>query len=162
MDTDEPLVAAQDDVGLLALVVANGFSDAVLAQLAESGFGDARFAHGFIVQGLLAGDRSVTQLADRLGVTVQAVSKTVLEMQQLGYIEKVRDPSDGRASILALSERGRASVAESRRARYDVMRKLEKRLGKKQTRELAKLLREAAAQFGGLEALATRRVRPRA
>ena len=161
MAPDGPLVAAEDDAGLLSMVVANGFTDAVLTTLSQNGFADARFAHGFVVQGILAGDRNVTQLAERLGVSVQAVSKTVLEMERAGYIEKIRDPADRRASVLSLSPRGQESVAQSRRARYEVMRRLEKRLGKKQVRELTKLLRAAASEFGGLEALATRRLRPR-
>jgi DNA-binding MarR family transcriptional regulator len=52
----------------------------VLARLAELGFGDTRMSHGYVVQGLLAGDRTVTDLAERLGISVQAVSKTVREM----------------------------------------------------------------------------------
>jgi DNA-binding MarR family transcriptional regulator len=162
MEPKEPLVAAQDDIGLLALVIANGFTDAVLERLAAKGFGEAKFGHGFIVQGLLAGDTTVTELAERLGITVQAVSKTVLEMEQFGYIERTRSAADGRAWTLALSKRGQASVAESRRARFAVMRDLEKKLGKKQTREAIRALRAVADQFGGLEALATRRLRPRA
>ena len=97
MNASSTLLAAQDDIGLLCMVISNGFSDAVLRRLAAKGFGDAKVSHGFIVQGLLAGDRTVTHLAERLGITVQAVSQTVLEMQQLGYMEKERDPADGRA-----------------------------------------------------------------
>ncbi len=156
----EPMVAAQDDIGLLCLVVANGFSAAVLARLAEAGFDDTRYGDGFIVQGLLAGDTKVTQLAARLGVSVQAVSKTVREMQARGYLERRPDPEDGRASLLALSEKGTANLAAARKARSDVMADLRKSLGKKRTREITELLRLAAQEFGGLESLATRRVRP--
>ena len=154
------MVAAVDDVGLLCLVVANGFTDRVLTQLDAAGFADSRFSHGFVVQGLLAGDTTVTQLADRLGVTVQAVSKTVREMEVLGYIQRRPDPGDGRSSLLALSPRGEGVLAASRQARADVMASLRKSLGKKRMRDLTELLRLAAAEFGGLETLAARRVRP--
>lgn len=160
MEPSEPVVAPEDDIGLLCMVVSNGFSDAVLARLAAKGFDDTKFGHGYIVQGLLAGDRTATDLAARLGISVQAVSKTVQEMEQLGYLDRVPDPSDGRARILRLSERGQANLAEARRARAEVMRRLEKRLGKKQTRETLKSLRTLAAEFGGLEAMAERRLRP--
>jgi len=161
MEVAEPLVRAEDDIGLLCMVIANGFNDAVLERLAEKGFGDAKFGHGFIVQGLLAGDRTVTELAQRLGISVQAVSKTVHEMESLGYIERTRDAADGRARKLALSARGLANLAEARRARLETMSRLERRLGRRQTREALELLRTLAAEFGGLQAMAERRLRPR-
>lgn len=160
MDAPGPPVAAEDDIGLLCLVVANGFNDAVLARLTSKGFADTKVSHGFVVQGLLAGDRTVTQLADRLQISVQAVSKTVQEMEALGYLERSRDPADGRAWVLALSARGRANLAEARLARAEVMRRLEKRLGKKQSREALRQLRRLADEFGGLATLAERRIRP--
>lgn len=154
------MVPAADDIGLLCLVVSNGFSNRVLASLADAGFGDARFSHGFIVQGLLAGDTTVTELAERLGISIQAVSKTVKEMESLGYLERKRDAGDARSSRLALSEKGQANLAASRAARAEVMAALRKSLGKKRMRELTDLLRLAAGEFGGLESLAGRRVRP--
>jgi len=161
MEAPEPLVRAEDDIGLLCMVIANGFNDAVLDRLVGKGFGDAKFGHGFIVQGLLAGDRTATELAQRLGISLQAVSKTVREMESLGYLESTRDPADGRARRLALSARGLANLAEARRARFEIMSRLEQRLGKKQTGEALKLLRALAVEFGGLEAMAERRLRPR-
>lgn len=158
--SDGPLVAAEDDIGLLCLVVANGFSARVLRQLATAGFGDTRFSHGFVVQGLLAGDTTVTQLAERLGISVQAVSKTVKEMESLGYVARTPDANDRRAARLALTAKGRANLAASRKARADVVSSLKKALGKKRSRDLTELLRLAATEFGGLESLATRRVRP--
>lgn len=158
--TDAPLVRAEDDIGLLCLVIANGFTSRVLDELVAEGFPDTRVSHGFIVQGLLAGDTTVTQLAERLGTSVQAASKTVREMEALGYLDRSRDPNDGRASLLALSEKGRANLAASREARADVMAALQKALGEKRTHEFTELLRLAAAEFGGLETLASRRIRP--
>src|SRR5688500_16565965 len=92
-----PSVAPSDDVGLLCQVIASATSERVLHQLAEAGFDDVRVSHGYIFQGLLAGDSTVTQLAQRLGVTAQAVSKAVTELEALGYLERQRDERDGRA-----------------------------------------------------------------
>lgn len=160
MHPEQPLVPAHDDIGLLCMVVANGFSAAVLDRLAAAGFGDARLGHGFVVQGLLAGDTTVTQLADRLAVSVQAVSKTVREMERLGYVEKAPNPADGRAQLLRLSARALASVAESRRARLAVQQQLLEALGPGRAQHTLDALRLLAGQFGGLESLANRRLRP--
>jgi DNA-binding MarR family transcriptional regulator len=158
----EPFLPAHEDMGLLCMIVADGFSDAVLQRLREGGFGDTRFSHGFVVQGLLAGDRTVTDLAERLGVTVQAASKTVQEMERLGYVERRRDPADGRSWVLELSDRGRANLALARRARVEVQGRLVERVGEEGAASAISLLRSLAEEFGGLEALANRRLRPAA
>jgi len=158
--TGKPLLPPQDDIGLLCMVIANGFTDAVLERLRDGGFGDSKFAHGFVVQGLLAGDRTVTELAGRLGITVQAVSKTVIEMERLGYVQRKRDPSDGRSWVLELSPRGEESLALARSSRLAVQQQLLNALGERAPAVL-RALRDLAAEFGGLEALADRRLKPR-
>ena len=160
MPNDQPLVPAEDDIGLLCMVIANGFTEAVLARLAAAGLGDSKFAHRFIVQGLLAGDRTVTDLAERLGISVQAVSKTVRDMESLGYLERRPDPADRRSSVLALSGRGERSLSEARAARLEVMQGLNARLGPERAATTVEALRELAEAFGGLAALANRRLRP--
>ncbi len=159
MSVTQPIVPADQDIGLLSLVIANGFTEAVLQRLAASGFGDTKFSHGFVVQGLLAGDTTVTELAERLGISVQAVSKTVLEMELLGYLEKRRDPADRRSLSLHLTERALASIEASRIARDAVQSALFERLGG-HCDEFIDELRSLADHFGGLATLAERRLRP--
>ncbi|MGE0598736.1 MAG: MarR family winged helix-turn-helix transcriptional regulator [Dehalococcoidia bacterium] len=159
MTHSEPAIAAEDDIGLLCLVVSSGVTEFVLQRLAASGFADTKFSHGFIVQGLLAGDTTVTELAERLGVSVQAVSKTVQEVESLGYLEKRPDPNDRRSSNLLLTERAHANIAAARAARFEIQTELSQRLGDGGDRFLAQL-RSLADRFGGLSALAERRLRP--
>jgi DNA-binding MarR family transcriptional regulator len=148
------------DVGLLALAVAGGVTARMRDQLADAGFDDVRDSHGYVVQGLLAGDTTVTALAARLGVTAQAVSKSVTELERAGYVRRGHDPSDGRARPLQLTARGEALVDASRRARQAVARDLTRWLGTRDEAELVRLLQHAAEHFGGLEALTARRLRP--
>ena len=60
---------------------------------------DVRYAHGFLIQQLVEGRRPVGEIAENLGVTSQAVSKTVRELEGLGYVER------------AVRRRGRARPA---------------------------------------------------
>jgi DNA-binding MarR family transcriptional regulator len=156
-----PAVDPTADVGLLARAVASGVTDRMTEELREAGYDDVRESHGFVVQGLLAGDTTVTQLATRLGVSAQAVSKTVTELERAGYVRRGRDPDDARARPLRLTARGEAMVDASRRARRGAARDLQRWLGTRDTTELVRLLQQAAERYGGLEMLATRRLRPR-
>ena len=45
------------------------------------------------------------------------VSRHVADLVAQGLVERLPDPADGRASLLALTERGRAALAELRRER---------------------------------------------
>jgi DNA-binding MarR family transcriptional regulator len=148
------------DIGLLTLAVAGGVTGRMRAQLAAAGFDDVRDSHGYVVQGLLAGDTTVTALAARLGVSAQAVSKSVTELERAGYVRRGRDPEDRRARPLRLTARGDALVDASRRARQAVARDLARWLGTRDRAELVRLLQHAAEHFGGLDALTARRLRP--
>ena len=149
------------DLGLLSLIVAIGVTERISERLTDTGFDDVRDSHGYVVQGLLAGDTTVTQLGARLGISEQAVSKTVRELERAGYVARGTDATDRRSRPLRLTARGKQLVDASRRARLAVARDLERWLGNRDTGELVRLLQHAAERYGGIEQLSTRRLRPR-
>ena len=53
----------------------------------------------------------LTELAARARMTKQSVGEVTSDLEQRGYVERVPDPSDGRAKIIRLTERGRAAQA---------------------------------------------------
>ena len=53
----------------------------------------------------------LTDLADRSGLTKQAVGEAVAELERKGYVERVPDPLDGRAKIIKLTRARRARPA---------------------------------------------------
>ena len=73
-----------------------------------------RYAHGFLIQQLVEGPRPVGEIAENLGVTSQAVSKSVRELEALGYVDRWSDPADGRVRRVALTDKGRAVLEASR------------------------------------------------
>jgi len=157
---DVPIVDPYDDVALLCQVVATATTQHIRRDLAQHGFDDVREAHGYVFQGLLAGDTTITQLAQRLGVSVQAVSKTVSELEHAGYLERRRDEHDGRARTIVLTRRATSMLRRSRRARAALRDEIVERLGEQSTRALVARLREVGELYGGLDAIAKRRLRP--
>lgn len=102
---------------------------------------------------------TVKELAERQGVSVQAISKLTTELVDLGYLEATVDPDDGRRRLLDLSERGRAAVEASRTSRRRLQRRIERRLGKEEARATADALAEVLELLGGTDAVRRRRVR---
>lgn len=54
----------------------------------------------------------ITDLAERRGISKQAVSQLVDELVQFGVLARVRDPEDARVTRVVLTERGRAGLFE--------------------------------------------------
>jgi DNA-binding MarR family transcriptional regulator len=62
-----------------------------------------------------------SDLAVQAGLDLSTVSRQVAALEAAGLLERARDPQDGRASLLTLSERGRlasARVCEARLALF--------------------------------------------
>lgn len=49
----------------------------------------------------------ITYLATHANITTQAMGELVTYLAERGYVERVPDPSDGRAKLVRLTERGR-------------------------------------------------------
>jgi DNA-binding MarR family transcriptional regulator len=97
-----------DNAGLPALVLraATQLVDAIQAGVAARGFTDVRPSHGFAFARISAGDATASELADHLGVTKQAAGQLVDQLVQRGYITKESDPTDARARLLRLTDKG--------------------------------------------------------
>lgn len=141
----------------LAQFVGAFVNQQVLAHMQRAGFGELRESHGYLVQHLLRGPHSVGQLAKLLGVSQQAVSKTVAELSGAGYLE-VAPGEDARVRVVRLSARGHAAVQAARRLRERVESRLTKRLGARRARQVHASLLELLDELGGREQVAGRRV----
>ena len=68
-----------------------------------------------------SGPLRLTELADLFGVVPSTVCRHVQQLESAGLVNKVRDPSDGRAVRLSPTDRGRkilTELSESRQATY--------------------------------------------
>jgi DNA-binding MarR family transcriptional regulator len=159
-ETQGPAVELEQlDLGYMALFVGMRVNEQVLEELHAAGFTGLRHAHGFTFQHLLGGPRSISELAALLEVTQQAASKTVAELERLGFIEET--PSeDARVRRVRLSARGQAAVDTSRALRANLQKRFERSHGKRAVHEARKLLAQVLASLGGAEPVRARRVRP--
>jgi DNA-binding MarR family transcriptional regulator len=144
------------ELATLVSLTAPALNRAVLDRLAAQGHEGVRVSHGYVVQRLLGGEPTVGELAEALGMTQQGASKQVLDLERLGYAERVPVPGDLRARAVRLTERGHAMVEATRRIRTDLEAEVVARVG----------ARKAAAAREALEALVdvlglTERVRTR-
>jgi DNA-binding MarR family transcriptional regulator len=90
-----------------------------------------RHGHGYLLQRLVVGPATASEIAQELEITQQAVSKAVKELVELGHVELTTDPDDGRRRPVQLTRQGAAAVETARRARRDVDQQIRNAVGEK-------------------------------
>lgn len=148
------------DLPTLAWLAGAAANEHLLARVRAAGHPEVRLAHGYVFQYLLAEPRSIGELAELLGVTQQAASKSVLELESLGYVARAFDAHDSRVRRVALTERGHQLVACGRIERAKLEAELAERLGARTLKAARRALSALLEASGGRDAVRTRRVRP--
>jgi DNA-binding MarR family transcriptional regulator len=118
------------------------------AELAAAGYADSYPAWGTnIFHYLREGGLRLTELADRTHTTKQALLYTINQLEAAGYIERVPDPTDGRAKIIRLTERG----WEVRRVGDEIIASIEhecvQQLGEEKMRQFNELMKDVSSVF---------------
>ncbi len=139
-----------DDIVVLARTIAHGLNRRVEERLVREGYSVVSASQRDVLLGLAAGDTHVVELGRRLSRSPQAISKAVTALEIGHYLERGRDPEDGRARPLVLTERGEAVLAALQRARQTESRELTRWLGTRDRAELVRLLQHAAEHLRGL------------
>jgi DNA-binding MarR family transcriptional regulator len=148
------------DLSLASLFAGWALADEIQRRLAADGYPDIRFSDGLVFQHLVGGPVTIGALASRLGVTQQAASKSVADLERRGYVARAADPDDARARLVALTARGEAVIGASRDQRAAVSGELAQRLGRRRVESARRLLLDVVADLGADTAVRGRRVSP--
>lgn len=154
----KPVDPAKLELTYVAFFVGSLANTWVLEELKRAGFQGVRQSHGYLIQHLIEGPRSVGELASLLGVSQQAVSKSVAELEDSGVIQSVAS-DDARVRRVRLSSEGERSVKLARNLRRKLERRLERRCGSAELEIARKVLVQALEELGGTEAVKKRRIR---
>ncbi len=126
------------------------------AKLREAGFGDLRPTHGAVLRHMAREGVRITELAEKARMTKQSMAELVDYMRERGYARLVSDPTDGRAKLVMLTERGwevHSTLVRSSRA---FEKECARALGAGRWQQLRELLDELAAWSEQYAAQATR------
>ncbi len=116
------------------------------ARLTAAGFADTAPSWGHnIFFYLREGGLRLTELAERTHTTKQAMRYTINQLEAAGYVERVPDPTDGRAKIIRLTERG----WDVRRVADEIIAGIEgecaRHLGEQRMRQFEDLMKEVSS-----------------
>lgn len=112
----------------------------VLEHLREHGFDDITVAQGRIAARLGPEGMRLTDLAAAAQVTKQTASFLVGQLEGAGYVERRPDPSDARARLICVAERGERAQEQARSVEQRIEAEWERHLGARRMRELRRAL----------------------
>ena len=125
------------DLATLMFVSYRSMDERVQRAMREAGY-DVTVAQSRLAQRIADEGSRLTELADRAQVTKQTASLLVAALEREGLVERVPDPSDGRARLIRMSARGREAAGQAMQVVIGVEQEWAEHLGP----ELAGQLRE--------------------
>jgi len=148
------------DLSLVSLFAGWAMGGEVQRRLAADGHGEPRVNDGVVFQHVLAGPLSISALAERMGVTQQAASKAVAELERRGLLRRGPDPADARTRLLHLTDQAENAVAAARKHRAALEKELAVEFGEERVADAKALLAGILSRYGDAEAIRGRRVLP--
>ena len=108
-------------IGALLRVPAQAIHRRIIRELNAAGFDDLRMPHMAVIQ--YPGPEGVrpTVLADRAGMSKQAMNQLLRSLEGLGYLARSDSSDEGGARIVRLTKRGRAAYVKV----HDILRDIE-------------------------------------
>ena len=127
-------------IGALLRVPAQAIQRRIITELNAAGFEELRLPHMAVLQ--FPGPDGVRPglLAERAGMSKQAMNQLLRSLEGLGYLVRSDAPDKGRARVVRFTRRGRAAYAKIHDILRDIEREWSTVLGPKRFAELKELL----------------------
>jgi DNA-binding MarR family transcriptional regulator len=130
-------------IGALLIIPAQVIRRRVSSALTDD-FPDYRANYDAVFQWLGPDGDRISDLAERCGVSKQAMGETIDWLEQRGYVQRVPDPSDGRATLVRRTELGWRVNRIARERVEAIQAEWASALGDANFDELMRLLRRLA------------------
>jgi DNA-binding MarR family transcriptional regulator len=126
-------------IGVLLFVAYRAMEQEIHDTLHQLGF-HATLAQGRLTARISEDGNRLTELAESAQVTKQTASALVDQLEALGYVARVPDPTDARARIIRLAPRGRRAQAAARQVEARILARWRHHLGERGSAQLERQL----------------------
>jgi DNA-binding MarR family transcriptional regulator len=152
IDAEKFEALKRQSVAQLLFKCARLVNERAISRVNERAPGPAlRAAHTTLLPHLNAEGVRGAELAKKLGVSKQAVSQLVTELEEWGVVEQIADPQDGRAKLVRFTKKGEQALLQGLLVLGELETELTDKIGKRRMQELhtALLALEKAVEPGG-------------
>lgn len=111
------------------------FDEWCLGNLSKAGYPDMKVGYMAFLMNIGPDGITTTELAKKIRVTKQAMSKTSKELQNLGLIELTPHPDDARSSLITLTTHGMKVIIHARQKLTGLTEQYIKAVGQKKYME---------------------------
>jgi DNA-binding MarR family transcriptional regulator len=139
----------EPDFAILVVGANRYVAERLNAAVAQAGIDGMRTPYGYVIRALYGDRLTLTQLADRLGVTKQAAIKVVDEMESRGFVKREPYAGDRRAKVLTLTRKGLAVRAAARKESRRMEAELRRELGPEDVAAMRRVLLQFLERHGG-------------
>ena len=147
-DLEANLLAMREkNIGRLFQRAARSYSERAVTLLHERGFGDISLFHTALISNLEMTGTRITTLADRAGVSKQAMGQLAKELEEKGYVERIKDPNDNRASLLRFTDMGKNALQAAYEVKLAIESEYAALMGEKKVAILRSLLEEVVTEI---------------
>jgi DNA-binding MarR family transcriptional regulator len=94
------------DLGVLLFIPYRYSEDRIFHALQHAGFDDWTLAQCRVFQRIAPDGSRLTDLADQAQMSKQSAGVLVDQLESLGYVRRIPDPTDGRARLIVFERRG--------------------------------------------------------
>lgn len=139
---DDLLKMRQQNIGRLFQRAARAYSELALIKMQDLGYEGLTLFHTALISNLDADGTRISVLAERAGISKQAMGQLVNELAQRGYIERQPDPADKRATVIMFTETGYQFLRDAYQVKLDIEAEYTAQLGEDSFQELHGLLKQ--------------------
>jgi DNA-binding MarR family transcriptional regulator len=132
----------QEHIGRLLLRAQRAFSERALRKLRQRGHTNLSMVHTTLLPHLDVNGTQATVLAERAGITKQAAGRVIADLEREGYVQRLPDPNDQRASIIVFTDAGRQFLADAYYVKKEIEAEYTALLGEERMQELRSILQE--------------------
>jgi DNA-binding MarR family transcriptional regulator len=135
-----PVATNEMLIGALLRVPAQAIHRRIIRELNAAGFEELRVPHMAVLQFPSPDGVRPGLLAERAGMSKQAMNQLLRSLEGLGYLARSDSPDEGRARIVRLTKRGRAAYAKIHEILRNIEREWSAELGPKNFTQFKGLL----------------------
>ena len=130
------------NLGQSLMEVARHFQKHALEAFLEEGHAGLQASHQAVLTHLSLSGSRLTDLAKRASMTKQAMGQLVDEVEALGYVERIPDPTDKRAKLVRFTDKGCELMKSGTRVGGTIHQRYTDIIGEKKMERLRALLGE--------------------
>jgi len=132
----------RDDVGFLLAKATQRWNERLLERLSAAGFPEIKASFGSVLLPLFEQDGlRIGEIGRRARLSKPSMTALIAQTETAGLVRRERDPDDGRAFRVVLTEHGRRFRAVAREVLADLDREVVSRLGAEDRDALVRALK---------------------